>query len=318
MVGPRKQIVEGAKKIKEKIIADWRNILGKSHEGEKPTYWGTWKGWVIRVLAEYGPLPWGTIRDITGLSRQTLNDVLQELSDAKEITKQPNETYTLRAELNREYQQFLKIHTQPLEEEPQEEIEKPVQGIFKEEQQDELIAWIKKWIHLLKLQFDMNAEHFYLTGSKLDQLSKNLIDLAKTEVIVVNPFVQDCDLSDTIRFSAQKGKNVTLITRPPELDRVEVYKTAKMKCHNRLQKAGVNLIKNDRVHAKIILIDRRIALITSMNFIPTSTGGQSWEAGLVTFNRTAVDDINLSISNLMNEEELSETPSTKLRQTKLS
>ena len=39
----------------------------------EPKYWGTWKGRVCRAIAEFGPLTWDEIREITGLSSAQLN-----------------------------------------------------------------------------------------------------------------------------------------------------------------------------------------------------------------------------------------------------
>ena len=66
-----------------------------------------------------------------------------------------------------------------------------------------------------------------------------------------------------------------------------------------LQQAGVKIYNNKKVHAKVIVVDRALAIVSSMNFIVQSSGGQSWEAGLVTIDPSVVEDVVNSILNLL-------------------
>jgi phosphatidylserine/phosphatidylglycerophosphate/cardiolipin synthase-like enzyme len=99
--------------------------------------------------------------------------------------------------------------------------------------------------------------------------------------VAVNPFVNECDLSDTLRDTAENGKNVTLITRHPD--------SGNEKYHDILKNTGVRIFHNNRTHAKIIIVDRSVAVVSSMNFFASSSGGKSWEAGLVTIENTVVE-----------------------------
>ena len=84
--------------------------------------------------------------------------------------------------------------------------------------------------------------------------------------------------------------DVKLLTRPPEMDWDE-YKERKKEYHSHLQQDKVEVIYNKVVHAKIIVVDRAVAIVSSMNFNPRSSGGASWEAGLVTIDKKVVEEI---------------------------
>ena len=46
---------------------------------------------------------------------------------------------------------------------------------------------------------------------------------------------------------------------------------------------------------KIIVVDRKIAVDSSMNFFPNSSAGASWEAGMVSIDSNVIDRIVKSI-----------------------
>ena len=99
-----------------------------------------------------------------------------------------------------------------------------------------------------------------------------------------------------------EGVNVTLLTRPPELDRDE-YQDRKKEYHSHLQQDGVEVVYNKVVHAKIIIVDRAVAIVSSMNFNPRSSGGASWEAGLVTIDRKTVEEILYEVWKVLDSQE---------------
>jgi phosphatidylserine/phosphatidylglycerophosphate/cardiolipin synthase-like enzyme len=140
------------------------------------------------------------------------------------------------------------------------------------------------------LNITLDKQHFYLQGRFLDELSKDLMENAQAELIVVNPFVKETDLAKTLIYPAQDGVKTILITRKP--DQNDNF-------HKFLQSKGVVIRYNDRVHAKLILVDKTVGFITSMNFIPTSSSGQSWEAGIVTLSQDVISDIIESIYELL-------------------
>jgi phosphatidylserine/phosphatidylglycerophosphate/cardiolipin synthase-like enzyme len=61
-----------------------------------------------------------------------------------------------------------------------------------------------------------------------------------------------------------------------------------------LQKEGISIFYDKRVHAKIIVADKKVAVVSSMNFYADSSAGASWEAGLVSTNKEVVQKIYLT------------------------
>jgi len=259
---------------------------------EKPKYIGSWKGRVIKAIAIDSAYTWDEIRDSTGLSADKLNLVLRELfnEDAvKKIKKDDQTEYRVKKSLYDKYKSYY-------ENEGKQGKVVPVVKISEKIQED-LVQMIKAWKNLKDLNIDLNKKHFYLEGRFLDELSKDVITKAKTEVLIVNPWIRKCDLSGTLRESVKKGVTVTVILRPPDKNKYEYEKDDKF--HSLLKDEGIKLYYNESVHAKIIVIDKALAIVSSMNFTVQSSGGQSWEAGMVTIDHAVIDDIVNSILNLI-------------------
>lgn len=58
------------------IIQDHASEQEATETVEKPKYWGSWKGRVIKAIALDGAETWDDIRDLTGLSSESLNRAL--------------------------------------------------------------------------------------------------------------------------------------------------------------------------------------------------------------------------------------------------
>ena len=54
-----------------------------------------------------------------------------------------------------------------------------------------------------------------------------------------------------------------------------------------------------RIHAKLLLVDEQIAVISSMNFYSHSTGGSSWEAGMISIDDSIVTSVHKTIDQLL-------------------
>jgi phosphatidylserine/phosphatidylglycerophosphate/cardiolipin synthase-like enzyme len=59
-------------------------------------------------------------------------------------------------------------------------------------------------------------------------------------------------MSDSLREAKRNGATVKLLTRPPKEERLQYHKI--------LKDEGINLAYNSKVHAKLIVIDRAIAI----------------------------------------------------------
>ena len=162
---------------------------------------------------------------------------------------------------------------------------------FRKNRKTDIINWLKKWESSTDLELALDSKHFFLEGSYLDDISKKIIRQTESEVLIVNPYVYDCDLSNTLRKASNNGREVVLITRKPE-------KIPDQKYHQILKDEGITLVYNKKVHAKLIVRDRAIAIIYSMNFYSGSSAGVSWEAGIVSIEDTTVEKITDSILTL--------------------
>jgi phosphatidylserine/phosphatidylglycerophosphate/cardiolipin synthase-like enzyme len=136
-----------------------------------------------------------------------------------------------------------------------------------------------------------------LEGRHLDDFSKELISHAKSEVLIVNPFIQDCDLSNTLIDARKQGIYVQIVTRTPR-DKNPEYLKNKQDYLSKLEKEGISVVCNEKVHAKLIVTDHAVAIVSSMNFYPDSSAGVSWEAGLVSTDTKVVDSTVRAIEKM--------------------
>jgi len=273
---------------------------------EEPRYWGSWKGRVIKAIVVDGAKTWNDIRDLTGLSSKSLKRALSEMYDAGILEKKVGGVYRVSHEIYKEYREFSErqgISAESVVREADQKI--PVK--FSEEKQKDLVRWIDQWREVKKLGFSLEPKHFFLEGRQLDDISKELICSAKSEVLVVNPYVDKCDLSDTLREASKGGIKVRLVTRRPDTSK-EAFRQDKREYHRFLKEDGVNVTYNKVVHAKLVVIDRTVAIISSMNFYSSSSGGASWEAGLISVEETVVESMVNSILELLEKPESKEMP----------
>jgi hypothetical protein len=281
-----------------------REVTGVTRE--EPRYWGSWKGRVIKAIVLDGAKTWNDIRDLTGLSPRSLNTALFEMFDVGILQKMIGGEYIVSREIYKDYREFFERQGISEESAVREAGQKiPVK--FSEEKQKDLVRWIDQWREVKKLGFSLEPKHFFLEGRHLDDISKELICNAKSEVLVVNPYVDKCDLSDTLREASKRGIEVRLITRRPSTSK-EPFRQDKRKYHRFLKEEGVSVIYNKVVHAKIVVVDRAVAIISSMNFYSSSSGGASWEAGLISVEETVVESIVNSILELLEKPESIEMP----------
>jgi len=138
---------------------------------------------------------------------------------------------------------------------------------------------------------EVEKEHFFLEGHYLDIFIKYLIAKANHTIIVVNPFVDMSTPTKLLIEARKRGKRVVLVTRPPSND-------IGRWTHQTLLRSELSVLYCKGLHAKIILIDDALAVISSMNFLQRATAGLSWEAGIVTIEKNTVTEIKNAITNL--------------------
>lgn len=259
-----------------------------------PIYWGTWKGRIIRAIAIDRAFTWDALRDITGLSRQSLNETLSELYTAQALFKNDLGEYRVSRNLYNEYiAYFNELENQKVK------IDEPTR--ISKDQQSNLINRIDAWIEFRGLEISLSPRHFYVEGDMLDDITKDMISQSTKEVLIVNPFVEKCNLSDCLIESSISGKEVILVTRPPQkngayTDRTEEY-------HKIISDSGVKIIYNRSARAKLVVLDRAVGIVSSMNLYSTSTAGTSWEAGIVTIDDRVVEPVTNSILGLIESPE---------------
>jgi hypothetical protein len=148
----------------------------------------------------------------------------------------------------------------------------------------EFNKWTADWRRVKKLDFSMDSKHFFLSGTDLDEFTKELIKMAEKTILVVNPYVESCYLTDALIDSAMKQTEIRIVTRAPE-----ARDTKKAECHSKLRNMGIVLRYDNQIHSKIIAVDNKIAIASSMNFYSGSSGGASKEAGIVSIDEKVVE-----------------------------
>ncbi len=259
---------------------------------DKPRYFDSWKGKVATAIVLHSARTWAEIRDSTGLSPKSFNRVLSEMINSTALEKQKDATYRLEYNLYKTYKEYFESQT---------ESEKRVESIrISEGDQKELRQWLDVWREGVDLKIDARLDHFILTAANLEEFSRKLIAKTRKELIVVNPYVKQTSLSDALRSS--KASLKILIARDTDntfnhnKDELRLY-------HQSLVDSDINLYYNNRTHGKILISDRTLAVVSSLNFSVTAGGGGSWEAGIVTKREEVIEDIVNEVLNLRDSQD---------------
>ena len=255
-------------------------------------YLWTAKGDILGAIINYGAGDLGDIEEIfemktseygTGF-KEPFNELIQE----GDIFLNEHGYYEARPELVEDYTYF--------EQNMHEYLEPPIDYDEEYTEQDikiypNIISSVKSWVQLQKPEIVYQNEHFYLEGHYLDSFTRFILTNAFNIIIVVNPFFDFSTSTQLIVKAKQNGKTVVMVTRPP---RGPHFK----KLHETLEKQGISLLYHVDLHAKLIVIDDLLAVVSSMNFQQRASAGITWEAGLVTMNKEIVDSIKSSIADL--------------------
>jgi phosphatidylserine/phosphatidylglycerophosphate/cardiolipin synthase-like enzyme len=266
---------------------------------EEPPHLGSWKGRVLEAIAVHNIRDWNGLFDYTQLNRETLNMVLSELYNLGLISKNEDDGryWIENSDVYRQYKShFEKISpvTEALIGHENQSNVKLQQAMPKD---DDITKWVIKWRDFKNLTFSLDARHFFLEGTYIDDLSKDLIRQARQEVLLVNPYIEQCHLSNTLIDAIVNKAKVIAITRPVHEE--DKFREEKVAYHKSLENEGIQLHYDRRIHAKLLVVDQRIAVISSMNFIVTSAGGSSWEAGIISIDEAIVHSIHKTIHQLL-------------------
>lgn len=112
----------------------------------------------------------------------------------------------------------------------------------------ETLKKVQSWISFNNIQLGSESKHFYLQGDSLDDLSKYIISNAEYSVVVSNPYVQKCSLSDTLIEASKKKIHVILLTRP--IHSKDRYYREKREYHESLKSSQVTMAYHDKYTRK--------------------------------------------------------------------
>lgn len=235
---------------------------------EEPPFWGSWKGRVLEAIVVYNIRDWNGLLDHTELTPESLNATLSELYSLGILMRKDDGTYWVEEEIYRHYRSYFDNQQLSRELLIQKQ-ETEMQQVVLED--DDIVKWVTKWRDFKNLTFSLDARHFFLEGTYIDDLSKDLIRQVKREVLLVNPFVEQCHLSNTLLDAIANNAKVIVVTCP--IHEKDTYHKEKQAYHDYLRDEGVQFYYDRHIRAKLLVIDQRIAVISSLNFIVTSTGG---------------------------------------------
>ena len=253
----------------------------------------TEKGEVIKAIVNWGAR---TFKEIEYIFDQSViyqwNDLhilLGELIQEGDVVHEDSGEYRVRPELEADYQYFEEHFDEWLE--PPEEWEYPDDYEEPPQKYPDILTSTESWVKLEKPEISLEKEHFFLEGHYLDSYTKFIITHAFNTIIVVNPFIDRSMPTQLLIRARRNGRTVVVVTRSSNSSYVK-------KLHEWLEKAGIKILYDKNLHAKIVIIDDLLAVVSSMNFIQNATAGITWEAGIVTMNKEIVDNIKSSIADL--------------------
>lgn len=205
----------------------------------------SWKGRIIRAIVLDGLYKRNEIFKRTQLQEKQFEQALNELFQNELLTARDKDRFWVSSrELCNQYRTFFK------------------------KLQDNLVDWVNQWRLQEKVESKLN--HFFLEDRLLYEFSEKLIENANVEILVANPYVKRCHISETLKSMSKKGINVKLITR-----------STQEKYIRKLSEKGVSLTYDASVHAKLIVVDRRVGIASSMNFLQLLQVGLLGRQGLL-------------------------------------
>lgn len=161
------------------------------------------------------------------------------------------------------------------------------------DQQKMLVNWAQEWKKQQRIDpiGRSNASQFYLVGKSIFDFCSVLIQQAKRSILVVDPCFKKGSIHDSLLEMTEKGVNVCVMTSVIEPEQVKVE----------LVTQGVKICEDKSIHAKLIVVDDRIALLSSTSFLSGTSKEASWDAGIVTMDKDTVMAISRSIIKKYND-----------------
>lgn len=236
--------------------------LEKNDFATDSRFWETWKGRIVRAIVLNDAYTKDKILRVANLKEEAFDKALKELFQENLVEEREEGKLWVSRELYGKCKSFF------------------------EYLQETLVNWVSEWRNKEGITniFDHDPSHFFVGGRLLSRFSESLIEQAKQEILVTSPYVKRCHISEALMLISKKGVGVKLVTRGIESQqfRKELAKR-------------VFIAYDESIHAKLVVADRRVGIVSSMNFYAGSSAGQSWEAGIVTTNETVVRSIISSV-----------------------
>ena len=198
---------------------------------KQPDFIGTWKGEIIKAIAVDGAKTWEEIRETTKLSPKNLNIALQELHTLEIITKQDKGNYRVEYALYKKYTAFYSTGASVPIKTPKASKEKSI------------IA------ELADLNIELVSEHAYLFRKSLQDLSIKIVEKAKSEILIVNPFFDRFNESQTLIDQCKNGVSLRIFTHAPKKSENE-----KKDYYEVLTNSGAIFKHNKNIHAKVLIV----------------------------------------------------------------
>ena len=219
------------------IVSGGEQVLRKGESSSvvaDPRFWASWRGRIIRAIVLSGAYTRDTILRVTKLSEEEFEQAHKELLLCNLLEEKENGKFWTNKEI---YRQCMRFYS---------------------EQQEALVDWVQEWRRResVELITNHNLSHFYLADRHLSKFSESLIEQAKQSILVTNPFFKRCNISDTLMLMSRKGINVNLLTRDIESEQFK----------RELFAMGVAITYDESIHAKLIVVDHCVGIVSSMNF----------------------------------------------------
>lgn len=126
--------------------------------------------------------------------------------------------------------------------------------------------------------------HIFLEGVDLTDFSRRLVSRAKHSILIINPYVSTGHVSNELLKVSKKNIGITVVTRTPDKQNYRDF-------HKKLKSAGIKPEYNEAIHAKVILVDDNVVVVSSLNMYAYSSGGGVWEAGIVSWDPETIESI---------------------------
>ncbi len=170
---------------------------GGKNLSKKPKYWDSWRGQLLRSIILDGVDTWKDVREKSGLSQNQMLKVVKELRKSETIDYGEIEGEKRFRVIDRELAKAYQSGTK-------EQVVKSEKKQTREHKE-----WIQKWIRTSELNVSLDHHHFFLEGPNLTDITRRLMDRAKDNILVVNPFVDGATLGTALRDAAKRKVEVS-------------------------------------------------------------------------------------------------------------